>query len=284
MQYFEPNFVDEALVLLDRFAPHAHVLAGGTLLGPKLRDASSDETTIVNVKRIPQLREIDFDGRTLTIGALATARELASDDLVLAHAPLVARAAASIGAVQLRTSATIGGNLCSGHRSADLATALLASDAICLLSDIAAGPTRMSISDFLKLSPAAFDRRVLLTGVVIPASAGSIAYHKMQTRRAFEMAIVAAAVSVEVARGAIGAVRIALGGAARRPIRAANAEQWAQAKPPDAKSARAAAEIAAQRDAAPVSDLHASAEYRRQLVAVLVERALREAFARPRNA
>jgi aerobic carbon-monoxide dehydrogenase medium subunit len=278
MQYFEPNFVDEALVLLDRFAPHARVLAGGTLLGFEIRGGSSDATAIVNVKRIPELSQISADGEALTVGALVSARDLSADELVRRRAPLLALAAGSLGARQLRTIATLGGNLCSGHPAADLATALLASDAHCLVADIVAGPTRMALAEFLRIDRRSADHRTLLTAVVIPASAAAVSYQKMQTRRAFELALVAAAAAVDVDGGVVGGARIALGGAARTPIRAPLAEQWLAGKPADDESARDAGRIAARDDADPLTDADASAEYRRHLVAVLVGRALRGAW------
>lgn len=279
MQYFEPNFVDEALVLLDRFAPDARVLAGGTLLGLEMRAHPAAAATIVNVKRIPELHEIAFDGRVLHIGAAATARELGEHELVRRYAPLVARAAASIGARQLRTVATLGGNLCSGHPAADLSAALLASDATCHTAEIAAGPSSVPLGDFLRDGAHALDRRVLLTAVEIPASGGAAAYHKMQTRRAFEMALVAVALVVERTGPTIERTRIGLGGAANIAVRASHAEAFLAGKTADGSVAREAARIAAAQDAKPFDDARASAAYRRQLVVALTERALLDAFA-----
>ena len=278
VQYFEPNFVDEALVLLDRFAPDARVLAGGTLLGFEIRMHPAPAATIVNVKRIPELHEIAFDGRSLSIGALATARELEQHELVRRHAPLVARAAASIGARQLRTVATLGGNLCSGHPAADLSATLLASDALCHIAEIAAGPSSLPLVDFLNDDARTRDRRVLLTAIEIPTSGGSVAYHKMQTRRAFEMAIVSAAVVVELHGPTIERARIGVGGAAHTAIRASKAEAFVAGKAADAGTAAGAARMAAEQDARPVDDDRASAAYRRHLVAVLVQRSLLDAF------
>jgi aerobic carbon-monoxide dehydrogenase medium subunit len=278
MLYFEPNFVDEALVLLDRYAPTARVLAGGTLLGLEVRARPAAASAIVNVKRIPELREIAFDGRSLHLGALATARELSDHELVRRYAPLVARAAASIGARQLRTVATLGGNICSGHPAADLSAALLASDATCHIADIAGGPSSLPLADFLRQGLRTLDRRVLLTAVEIPISGGAAAYHKMQTRRAFEMAVVSAAVIVEFAGARIERARIGLGGAADVAMRASRAEASLSGKPADANTAREAARVAAEHDAAPVDDHRASAAYRRQLIRTLTERSLLDAW------
>ncbi|HZW75795.1 MAG TPA: FAD binding domain-containing protein, partial [Caldimonas sp.] len=136
MQYFEPNFIGEALVVLDRFGARAKVLAGGTLLGPHLRAHPSEADALVNLKRIRDLSEIRLDGDTLHIGALATARTIARHPLVAQHAPLLTIAAASLGAPQLRTVATIGGNVLSTHHAADLACALLSCDATATIAKL----------------------------------------------------------------------------------------------------------------------------------------------------
>lgn len=280
VQYFEPNFVDEALVLLDRFAPAARVLAGGTLLGPEVRRGDSNTSTIVNIKRIPELGDIGLDGAVLRVGALVTAAELAADDMVRRYAPLVALAAGTLGARQLRNVATIGGNLCSTHPAADLVVALLASDARCVVADIVAGPASITVDEFLQLVTSR-DPRTLLTAVEIPATPLSISYQKMQTRRAFEMALVAVGVAVHVEGGTIRHARVALGGVAPSVVRAPNAEAALLGKRADEETARVAARIAAAQDTRADDDPHASAEYRRHLVAVLCGRALRDAFAQP---
>ena len=277
VQYFEPNFLDEALVLLDRFAPDAHVLAGGTILGPLLRSASSDGV-LVNVKRVRELHDIEVGSSgVLRIGALVTPRELCESELVLAHAPLLASAAATLGAMQLRNVATIGGNVCSGISSADLSVVLLACDARCIVAGEAAGPITVPLDQFLAEPSARFEHR-LLTAVEVPVCASLFSYQKMQTRQAFEIALVGVAVAVDVAGGTIARARVALGGAAPRPIRANKAERHLAGKAATEQTAQSAAHIAARDDAYPQTDHRASAEYRRQLVSALVLRALTEAF------
>ncbi len=278
MQYFEPNFVEEALALLEQLGPSARVLAGGTLLGPEVRAASGSTSAIVNIKRISELRDIDFDGQALHIGALATARDLAENDLVRRHAPLLSLAAASLGATQLRNVATIGGNLCSGHHAADLGAALLACDARCVIANLITGPATMPVAEFFRPGGHALEEGAILTAIEIPASSAHVSYVKMQTRRAFEMAIIAVGVVL-----AHDSVRIALGGAAPTPVRAVHGEKtWTDGRihstAPDAVG-REAGRVAAAKDCDPVTDHRASAEYRRHLVAVLTERALLEAAA-----
>jgi CO/xanthine dehydrogenase FAD-binding subunit len=123
-----------------------------------------------------------------------------------------------------------------------------------------------------------------LTAVEIPTTPVSVSYQKMQTRRAFEMALVAVGVAVHVEGGAIRRARVALGGVAPSVVRAQNAEVALLGKRADDETARVSARIAAAQDTRAEDDLHASAEYRRHLVAVLCERALRDAFTQPPRA
>lgn len=275
MDYFEPNFLNEALVVLDRFGARAKVLAGGTLLGPHLRECPDEADALVNVKRIPALNEIALVDTTLRIGALVTARALATNQIVHRHARLVALAAASLGAPQLRSVATIGGNVLSGHYSADLATALLACDARASISTLKDGPYDLPVERMLSPGFAGLGHGGLLTALLIPLAQSQSAFEKIQTRRAFEMALVSAAVRVRFDKSTVKDIRIALGGAAPTPILATAAEAILAGATLDDSAASSAARVAADVDAEPWDDDRASADYRRHLVQVLVERALR---------
>ena len=274
MQYFAPNFLDEALVVLERFGPRARVLAGGTLLGHELRSPSDSAEALVNIKRIAPLTSIELRGDTLHIGAAATAHVLAHTPLVRTHTPLVAQAAAGLGARQLRSVATIGGNLCSGHHSADLSTALLASDARIAYANARDGQNVMPVDRFLSPGFQGLGPTTLLTGIEIPLAAGKSAYVKMQTRRAFEMALISVAAYLRFDGETVADARIALGGAAPTPILATGASGELVGRTLNDRAARDAAGVAADVDGDPRDDERASSAYRRHLVRVLVQRAL----------
>jgi len=277
MQYFEPNFIGEALVVLDRFGERAKVLAGGTLLGPHLRAHPESADALVNLKRIRDLSEIRLDDGALRIGALATARTIAHDALVIQHAPLLAIAAASLGAPQLRTVATIGGNVVSMHHAADMACALLAYDATATIAKLDDAPLSVTVEQMLSPGFVGLQSGSLLAGFRIePAGELRCAFEKMQTRQAFELALVSACGCIRrEANGDVSDARIALGGAAHTPIRAVAAEQRiAGGDLSDGRIAEAA-HAAAELDAEPLDDRRASAAYRRQLVRTLVTRVLK---------
>ncbi|MDQ6779708.1 MAG: FAD binding domain-containing protein [Candidatus Eremiobacteraeota bacterium] len=278
MLYFEPNFVDEALVLLDRFGTGARLLAGGTRLGPALRGGSDETSALINLKRIDAMQGIEPAAAHLRIGALTTAAQLARDPHVRKHARVLADAAASLGARQLRSVATLGGNVCCGDPLSDLSAALLACDARCEVATLSEGPALVALEQLVARS-APLAAGELLTAVEIPVVADArFSYQKMLTRRAFELAVVAVAVRLTLQGDRIADARIALAGAGEVTLRALNAEAALRAAAPTAAMISGAARIAAIADARPQDDARASARYRRQLVDVLTQRALHAAL------
>ncbi len=281
MQYFEPNFVDEALVLLDRFGTTARILAGGTRVGPRLRHDASGVSALVNVKRIDELGAIAISATTLRIGALVTAATLRSDAGVREHAPVLAAAAASLGARQLQSVATLGGNICSGDPASDLSVALLACDARCQVKSAADGLTTIPIERVLAKHNPVLQTGELLVGVEIPIAPHVGAYEKMTTRRGFEMALVAVALCARMDGNRVVAARIGLAGAGATPIRAARAEALLTGARLDDGVAREAGRIAADSDAQDAGDRRAGDSYRRHLVATLTQRAVLAAGRQP---
>jgi CO/xanthine dehydrogenase FAD-binding subunit len=275
--YFEPNFVDEALVLLDRFGPRARLLAGGTRLGFALRRSTEGVEALVNLKRISEMSAIEDRGQALAIGALVTAATLARDPIVKRCAPMLAAAAASMGAPQLRTTATLGGNVCSGDPLSDLAVALLAYDAQCVLARPDEPIRAVELEMLLGATPV-LDVSTLLTGVSIPLGWHKASFQKMTTRRGLEMALVSAAFCARIDEGRISKARLAFGGAAPACIRTPAAEERIEGHPYSRERARDAAEAAAAA-VMPPGDERASVAYRRHLVRTLAERTIKAAFA-----
>lgn len=274
MQYYEPNFVDEALVLLERFGLRGRILAGGTRLGPLVRQGGSDIHAIINLKRIEEMGTIVATGATLHIGALATAAQLRRHPAVREHLPLLADAAASMGARQLQTLATVGGNICSGDPASDLSVALLACNAICQIATPSEGVASFLIEEVLSRVPPGLTPRELLTEIEVPLGPYRFSYQKMTTRRAFEMALVSVALRCRMEGDIVADARIGLAGAAQTIVRAVNAEKALAGTRISTSVARRVAQIAAEADASPESDSRASDTYRAALVAVLTERAV----------
>lgn len=277
MQYFEPNFVDEALVLLDRFGSGARMLAGGTRLGFALRSDPRDVAALINLKRIRELDEIEERDGILRIGALVTAHRIATSPAIRKHAPVLARAAGSMGARQLRSIATLGGNICSGDPASDLAVALVACGARCEVAGVEEPSGMLPLERWLDERATGPRSKELVGWVHVPITPHVGAYEKMTQRRGFEMALVAVAFSAHLEGDALRDVRIALGGVGPAVLRARGAEAMLDRGRFSTASLSEAARTAAESDAHPTDDARASAEYRRHLVTTLVERAIRNA-------
>jgi CO/xanthine dehydrogenase FAD-binding subunit len=276
MLYYEPNFIGEALVLLDRFGPGARLLAGGSRVAFEVRGPHTIDA-LINLKRIKELSRIEQTENRLFIGALATADSIASHEVIRGCAPLLACAARSLGARQLRTVATLGGNICSGDPASDLAVALLALDAQCEILRPEHPQRSTPIRSLLARGHRVLDASELLEGVVIPTTARSWSFQKMTTRRGFEMALVSVAFCTQREGSVLREPRLAIAGAAPTCIRAGKAEEALDGQTFSLALAREAAARAAELDADPVDDWRASAQFRRHLVATLAERAMLEA-------
>jgi carbon-monoxide dehydrogenase medium subunit len=259
------------------------VMAGGTDLIPALRDRSKQPEYVVDLTGA-QLDHVVFEKDQVRIGALATFAELCRDPELCEKLPALAEAAAQVGAVQCRNLATIGGNVCSAVPSLDSAPALMASGAKFRLQ--AQGRERLVPAEEFFLGPrrTVLQPGEILTEIVVPLEEGfHVSFVRQGRRNALTLAIVNAAAGLGIGPGGeIARARIALGAIAPTPIRARRAEAVLMGKKPTPELLAEGAAVAVT-ETSPISDLRASAEYRRQLTAVLVRRALGRALARLRG-
>lgn len=277
-----PASVTEATELLRDLGDDAAVHAGGTevLLLMKLGLASFGQ--LVDVKRIPELGGVSVDeAGTLRVGATATHRQIGRSPMVRAGWPELAFIESNVANVRVRTIGTLGGNLCFADPHSDPATWLLAADAHV---ELAAGETRreLPVGDFL-MGPwqTALEPGELLAAVEVPPlpEGSGMAHLRFATH---ERPTATVSCLVRVADGAIAEARVAVGSVGPRHLRAPEAEALLTgltALEPDPAVLRAAGEAAAT-VAEPDTDSNGSAEYKADLVAVLVERAVRQATSR----
>ena len=275
-----------AIELLAQHAPEARILAGGTDLLVDLKSSPRAPQFVIDISRAADMRGIVLTDRGLRIGALATHAEIERSALVREKIPALAEAVHSIGAVQTRNLGSLGGNLVTCVPSMDGGPVLLALDARVTL----AGPrgTRdMPLAKFF-VAPrrTALAPDEMLLEIIIPnASLGKpAAFVKFGLRKGQALALVnvAASVRVDSARRVFASTALALGAVAPTVMRASRAEAYLDGKEITTGAMTEAGRIAAS-EAAPISDFRASAEYRRELIAVLTRRALERALARART-
>jgi carbon-monoxide dehydrogenase medium subunit len=274
LDYVVAATVEEATAL-KAGSPGAAYLLGGTDLLPRMRAGRANPGRLVDVKRIPQLREVQETGDGgLSIGAAVVMADLEAHPAVLSRFPLLAECVATVGAWPLRQRATLGGNVCNASPAADTAVALLALDAVLNVASVAGRRSIPLASFFLGPGQSALAEGELVTDVVLPGPSAGFGgrYLRLSRRKGMDLATVG--VLVGRSRGAAGSRwRIALAAVAPTPLRVTRAEALLERE-----GAVAAGEAAAMAAAAcqPITDLRGSAEYRREMVGVLVRRGVAE--------
>lgn len=276
MQPFDllsPTSLPEALERLAETNGAAKVLAGGTNLIPQMRVGEASPSALVSLRRVPELEHLTFHPEHgLRLGARVTLRRLTRDPLILRHYPILAKTAAVMASEQIRSLATVGGNLCNASPSADLAPPLIVLGGEVVLAD-AHGERQLPLEAFF-LGPGASARRPteLLTEVRLPPPHGEALYLKHAPRQRMDLAVVGVALRLVCADGFPAQTDIALGAVAPVPMRARRAEKVV-ASGGAVPDFRRAAAIAAE-ECTPIDDIRASAAYRRRMVEVLVRRGL----------
>lgn len=269
LDYLAPATVDDAVALRAN-SPASAFLLGGTDLLPQMRAGRRAPETLIDLKRIPELGGIreNADGG-ISIGAAVPLADVETHPLVLGRFPLLAECARTVGAWPLRQRATLAGNVCNASPAADTAVALLALDAVVNAASTT-GRLAMAVSElFLGPGQTALMPGDLVTEIVLPGSSAGFrgSYQRLSRRKGMDLATVGVLVGKK--DGAPAPWRVALAAVAPTPLRVRAAEELLAAK--GASAAREAAELAAAA-CRPITDLRGSAEYRREMVGVLVRR------------
>jgi len=275
-RYYAPNSLAEASRLLRELGETASLFAGGTDLLVEIREELRTCAHVIDIKKIPDLHELSFDEeRGLRVGAQTTAREIEISPVVRTRYPNLASAVAALGSIQVRNRATLVGNICRASPSADTLPPLIADGAVLTIWS-EDGERSLPIERFF-VGPGrtVLARGEIVAGVTIPPPrpASARIYIKHGRRKAMELATVGVAVSVDRHAGACADVRIALGAVAPTPIRALRVEAALRGNRVTPRLIAEAAEIAMS-EATPISNVRASAGYRREMVGVLTRRAL----------
>lgn len=272
--YIAPQSIDEALDILAKEKGKAALLAGGTDLLLSVKDGDKQPDYIVDLKALRQFNKINDDSGRLSIGAMTTVRDIEKSSLIGNKYPFLQQAAASLGSVQIRNLATIGGNIFNASPCADLALPLLALDATLTLQKSRAS-RKVSINNFFVdngVSCAAADEVLLDIG--IEEKAGKGIFIKHSKRRAMDISVVGVCIRLEFASdGKVADARIALGSVAPIPMRAIEAEESLTGELLNEKTISESA-IIASNEAKPITDARASAWYRKDMVNALVTRGL----------
>ncbi len=273
-----PHTLSEALQVLAAGSPDVLPIAGGTNLTVDMRGGRHEPRVVVNIENLPELKGIRRENGHIWIGGGVTIAELLKDGMIAETAPILKSACAVFANPLIRNRATVGGNLVDGSPAADTAPSLLALDAEIELTS-RDGRRRLPLDEFfIHVRRTARQPNEVVTGLrwAAPAPGAGGAFYKLGLRKADAIAVVSVAVVLEVQRGVCQKARIALGSVAPRPLRAKAAEQWLTGKPLTRALFAEAAALAGEA-ISPISDLRASADYRRRTAVVLTRRMLEKA-------
>ncbi|MGH2461010.1 MAG: FAD binding domain-containing protein [Chloroflexota bacterium] len=285
--YLAPSTVAEALGLLAAHQGKAKVLAGGTDLMLQLQNGLFAPDFLIDVRGIPELGTLDYDARAgLTLGAATALRRIETSEIVLEKYPHLASGAREIGSIQIRNLGSIGGNICTATPSADIIPSLVSLEATARVASVRGERTVPMDAFFTGVRKTVLAPDELLVDLRIPAPAArtSGVYIKVYTRPAMDLAMVGVAATVSLAPGdsVIRRATVCLGAVATTPIRVHEAEQLLEGQAvTDEILARAGQ--AAARAARPISDVRASAEYRREQCDLMTRRAIRQAVERAKH-
>jgi aerobic carbon-monoxide dehydrogenase medium subunit len=284
-QYFAPATVDETLELLHEHGDEAKILAGGQSLMPLMNLRLARPKIIVDINRLTGLDGIALTGNGgLAIGALARHRAVEKSALVREQNPLLASAMPLIGHFQIRNRGTMGGSLAHADPAAELpALAVLLG---CEFSLARKGGVRVipAADFFLGYMATAMEPRELLTEIRFPKWRPGAAWAIDEiARRKGDFALVGVALSAELDGGQnIRDVAIVMFGVGGKPQRIESTESILKGRRLDRGVLRALGQAVAK-ELEPDSDIHASAEYRKEVGGVLARRALESALARSAN-
>ena len=273
--YFRPSTLDEALGLLVKHGEDAKVLAGGHSLIPAMKLRLSQPKVVVDIGRIGDLRSIGERDGKIAIGALTTHFEIESSDLLLRSCPLLPEVAGQIGDVQVRNKGTIGGSCVHADPAGDWPAAMLALDAEFEITGPRGSRTVAANDFFVDMLTSAVEPGEILKSIRVPVTAKTVAYVKI-AQKASGFALTGVAAVVDKAQKS---VAVAVTGVAAKAYRAAGAESALRGLELSAATIATAAQKAAN-GVDPLSDIHASAEFRAHLARVQTKRALELAASR----
>ena len=277
---FTARSVKEAVSFLSEYGEKARFVSGATDLLMQLKRGEAAPECLI---RLGEIRELDFitydESGGLRVGSLTTVGEVANSQLIRSKFSILAQAAGMLGTPAVRNQATLGGNLCNAAPSADTAPPLLVLGATVKIVG-KGGEKIVPLEDFF-VGPGQtiLGRDRLLAEIQvpnIPAHSGG-AYLKQKRRQGADLAVVGVAALVVIRGEVLEDVKIALGAVAPTPIRARKAEGILKGRKPGPDLLEKSGQAAAG-EASPIDDIRGSANYRRELLAVLTTRAITQAI------
>ena len=279
-KYLRPTTVKEALEILSQYAEEAKIIAGGQSLLILMRQGLVAPPYLIDIKHLNEINYIEAEASGgIRIGATTTHRAIEKSALIKERFPLLSQMEEKLASIQTRNWGTIGGNLCHADPAGDPAPVLIALNASFKVAS-SRGEREVAAEEFfLDYFETALEEGEMLLEIKVPPMAPktAVSYQKF-TIIDSDMGIVAVAASITLDGGKkCKEARLVLGGAAPIPMRAKGAEELLQGGELDDALLEEVGRKASE-EAEPISDIHASEAYKRELVKVLAKRMVKRAW------
>ena len=279
--YQEPTSLKKVFALMEKHGEDGRVMAGGTSLIIMMRQRLLAPKVVISLARLPKFDRVTYsptDG--LRIGAGARHRDIELSKAVQQHYPLLHETFRKVAQPRIRNMGTIGGNLAGGDPLTDPGASLIALDAEVTLGSSKGNRTLPLDEFFIDYYQTAMEPGELLTEIhVPPPSRPGWAHIKFTPRSVEDFATVGVAITLDVKSGICQDVRLGLNSVSSIIVHAKNAEAIIRGKAITDELLREMGEVAAS-ECDPTDDNRGSAEYKRDLVKVLVQRAAEESLQR----
>ena len=271
-EHYAPDSIEELLELL-KTKPNAKLIAGGTDLLLQMKEGTAQPETVVSLKNVEELGGFSVSKNGYRLGTGMTLRRITRSNELTQNFPGLIYAAGVVASEQIRSLATLGGNICNASPSADMVPPLIALDALVQLVS-SQGQRDIPLAEFFKgPGESVLKSGEILHSIFLPQPSGSMIYSKHAPRKYMDLAVVGVAVRLAKKHGKINEARVALGAVGPVPFRAEKTEALLAGQTLTTELMREAGEMAAG-ECVPIDDIRGSAWYRKRMVKVHVRRNL----------
>ena len=279
--YQEPTTLKKVFALMEKHGDDGRVMAGGTSMIIMMRQRLLMPKVVISLNRVPKFDKISYSAKDgLRIGAGARHRDIELSKVVQQHYPLLHETFRKVAQPRIRNMGTVGGNLAGGDPLTDPGASLIALDAEVTLTSNKGQRTLPLNEFFIDYYQTAMEPGELLTDIrVPPPTRPGWSHIKFTPRSVEDFATVGVAITLGISDGICEDVRLGLNSVASTIVHATRAEAVLRGKAVNDDLLREMGDVAAS-ECDPTDDNRGSAEYKRELVKVLVRRAANEAIAR----
>jgi len=282
-EYIAPASLEEALFALQDHGYEGKLLAGGQSLIPVMNFRLAQPAVIIDLNGVTELDTLGLDGNgSVRVGAMARHSRLEHSETIARVTPLVSEVMPHIAHSQIRNRGTIGGSLAHADPAAELPATMVTLEASFRLQKRGGQRWVRAVDFYQSLFTTALEPDEILVEITIPPRLPDSGYAFIELARRhgdFAQVGVAAVVTMDESRICRSA-RLVYLNVGEIPMVAAKASELLVGERPTPDLLADAAELASRQEIDPTGDIHASAEYKRHLAAVLGKRALQEAVGR----